>query len=582
MMEKKSFRIRTTPGGEDKYLNIKLDQNFDYLEILSLKIEQEDFYRNFTADYGVLVGRVIANDGLGIPNANVSVFIPISDEDVNNSLISSIYPYTEIYDKNKVGISYNLITPTTDMKVGSFPSKQQFLDNDTYLEIYEKYYKFTTKTNGSGDYMIFGLPVGSTGLHMDLDLSNIGELSFRPNDLIASGISEKLFNKTGTNSYEFLESNDLETLPQIVMQNTTIDVKPLWGNVEENEIGITRYDFKISITASPTATFVVNYGIDKYVDRKTGQVIEDNTYLMLYNGRRNGVTADNLFSGNDKYLPSKMNHLFPCVTDGDGTNLGEPYLKVLKWDKGLTKGEESDSIKIITTTNTSKLGTLIVYLPCDQDKFITDEFGDKIPSVDDNKGIGTTGRYSIQVLLDDGTIPDYASYWSYMIQNQGQDVTKQPFIFSRYRTYSASMKFSPHLDSSYPYAIRKTSDVNVVNYPNFNFDGQDWINCFLYFGKMGDGDQKSKETYLPSNLLYELDRRFYKMETRFIDITDYLEVLVNDTLKHYLEVPSSDIRFVNTTAPAKSAPSRSNNLIFLLGLRNDINNFKILKTNIVR
>ena len=35
----KSYRIRTQVG-VDKYINVKLDQDFDFLEILSLKINQ--------------------------------------------------------------------------------------------------------------------------------------------------------------------------------------------------------------------------------------------------------------------------------------------------------------------------------------------------------------------------------------------------------------------------------------------------------------------------------------------------------------------------------------------------------------
>ena len=53
-----SIRIRTTPNGGDKYVKFKLDQDFDFIEILSLKISEEDAYRQFCSDYGVIVGRV--------------------------------------------------------------------------------------------------------------------------------------------------------------------------------------------------------------------------------------------------------------------------------------------------------------------------------------------------------------------------------------------------------------------------------------------------------------------------------------------------------------------------------------------
>ena len=53
----KSYRIRTEPG-IDKNIRVNIEQDFDFLEILSLKLRQEDVYTRFCADYGVVVGRV--------------------------------------------------------------------------------------------------------------------------------------------------------------------------------------------------------------------------------------------------------------------------------------------------------------------------------------------------------------------------------------------------------------------------------------------------------------------------------------------------------------------------------------------
>ena len=53
-----TIRIRTTPNGGDKYLKLPIKQDWDFIEILSLKISQEDAYRKFCSDYGVIVGRV--------------------------------------------------------------------------------------------------------------------------------------------------------------------------------------------------------------------------------------------------------------------------------------------------------------------------------------------------------------------------------------------------------------------------------------------------------------------------------------------------------------------------------------------
>jgi hypothetical protein len=144
-MQNKSVRIKTKIG--DKNLMVNLDQNFDFLEILSLKISQQDLYRTFCADYGVLVGRVIANKGFGVPNAKISVFIPVTDEDEKDELIEQLYPFKDTTTKNNQGYRYNLLlseaTCELNTPVGTFPTKEDVLNSDIQLDIFEKYYKYT-------------------------------------------------------------------------------------------------------------------------------------------------------------------------------------------------------------------------------------------------------------------------------------------------------------------------------------------------------------------------------------------------------------------------------------------------------
>lgn len=584
-MEEKSYRIRTTPGGSDNYLTLKLNQNIDYVEVLSIKINQENFYRNFTSDYGVLVGRVIANGGLGIPNANVSIFIPISTEDSENPLISSLYPFTSVNDKDSSSTPYNLLTPRDGMLVGSFPSKQQFLDNDTYLEVYEKYYKYTTKTNSSGDYMIFGVPVGINTIHMDLDLSNIGKYSFTANDLIASGISEKFFTRIGNDIYDFKQNNELETLPQIVLQNTTVNIRPLWGNKIENEIGITRYDFKVTILANPIAKFVVNFGIDIYA-KGPGTVLPDRDKYIVYNNTKNGQTG-NSTKDSDDTTPGYMSNVYPYVNDGNGSNFGEPEFDFIKWDKDYVKSEINSNIKIIKNKTTTNQGCMIAYLPCDQDRYITDEYGNEIKSIDDSAGIGTSCRYSIRTNVNAPTFE--TAYWGFVIQNIGTNGNKMAFRFESKRIYSVALRFRNNKGRAY--SLKKTKNPYRVSYPNFNFVDGDWINCFLYFGRVGNDDENDKTT-IPWELLWDYDGRRYNCETRFIDITDYFKILSEQVNTHYCEVGLQDSRFTSITVTkqdnptiqdARQLPEPANSRsarVFMLGCTNNVNNFKTFKNNI--
>ena len=108
------------------------------------------------------------------------------------------------------------------------------------MEVYEKYYKYTTTTNDAGDYIIFGVPTGQHTIHMDVDLSDIGFLSVRPYDLKVQGYPDNLFN-----GKEFKTSTNLDELPQIRTQNKSVDVVPFWGDDEVCSVGICRVDFNI-------------------------------------------------------------------------------------------------------------------------------------------------------------------------------------------------------------------------------------------------------------------------------------------------------------------------------------------------
>jgi len=248
---------------QDKNIKIILEQDIDSLEFLTMSIDAKDVYRDFNADYGVLVGRVIANGGIGIPNAKISIFIPLSDDDSEDSSIASIYPYKTPRDKNADGKRYNLLPRVAQLEqstglfkpkqpFGSFPIKPEIVVNQSFLNVYKKYYKYTALTNGFGDYMIFGVPIGTQTVHLSVDITDIGKFSMTPASMIKAGYPENLFTDGGE---AIKTSTDLSDLPNIETQEISVDIIPFWGDVENFQIGITRQDFRIK--AQLTSNFVV-------------------------------------------------------------------------------------------------------------------------------------------------------------------------------------------------------------------------------------------------------------------------------------------------------------------------------------
>ena len=240
-----SHRISTNIGA-DQLVTVELKQDYDLLEILSLKFSQQDVYTSLCSDYGVVCGRISVNNGLGIPNARVSIFVPIKDKHVNDPVISALYPYTSVNDKDENGYRYNLLPArqqhSGQVATGTFPDQREILTREEWMEIYETYYSYTVKTNDSGDFMIWGVPLGQQTIHVDVDLSDMGCFSLRPYDLIRQGKGTDNFK----NKYTFKSSQDLDSLPQIVSFDKTIEVYPFWGNVDLCDIGITRTDFDLS------------------------------------------------------------------------------------------------------------------------------------------------------------------------------------------------------------------------------------------------------------------------------------------------------------------------------------------------
>lgn len=376
----KSYRIRTAVGDESpNVINVQLNQTFEQLEIMSIKINQKNAYRHYQSNYGVIVGRVIANGGFGIPNAKVSVFIPVDEMDDNDSKLLYNYSSTNTdvakmasnsgnvpasEDVNADGIRYNLLPDTVDQAchqdVGSFPNKRLMLDNDNIIEIFDKYYKFTTTTNASGDYMLFGVPQGQHTVHVDVDLSDIGTLSQRPRDLIYKGYPMNLFESPN----KFKQDTNLNSLSQIYTQDKAVFVYSYWGDSYETDetIAITRCDIQLDYKFEPTCIFM-------------GSIITDQNNNAI---KENCTGVDNL---------GKMSKL---VT-------GEGSIEMIR--KTPTNKVEEFSIKGNRLIDSD--GVWCYQIPMNLDYVITDEFGKLVLTDDPDRGIPTRTRVRFRFTVDE-------------------------------------------------------------------------------------------------------------------------------------------------------------------------------------
>ena len=361
MEANKSYRIRTNVGGKDNVINIKMDQTYDTFEILSLKLTKENSYKLYESNYGVIVGRVLANGGFGIPNAKISIFIESDEKNISEKIL---YPYKEVTNSGYEGIRYNLLPDSSDDEchqvVGTFPNKRFVLDNNDVIEIFDKYWKYTTTSNKSGDYMLFGIPKGNQTIHVDIDLSDIGILSQKPRDMIYKGFNINQFE----NPNKFKSDKNLDSLAQIHSQNVGVFVYPYWGDTsdDENNIAISRCDIQVNYKFEPTCIFM-------------GSIITDT-----------GSNAIGKSCGPDKKL-GKMSDM----TTGEGS------IEMIR----KTPDGKVEELSIKGNRLIDGDGVWCYQIPMNLDYITTDEFGNIVPTDDPSKGIPTRTKVRFRVTIDE-------------------------------------------------------------------------------------------------------------------------------------------------------------------------------------
>ncbi|MFW5847409.1 MAG: hypothetical protein ACOCVF_00620 [bacterium] len=425
-MVNKSQRIKITEN--DKNVKVKLEQEINSIDILSLNLQTTELYQSFNANYGVLVGRVIANNNIGVPNAKISIFIPVEEEDKTNSEILAHYPYESPRDKNENGKRYNLL-PRIGKKnknniikprqpFGSFPIKEELFVDDILLGVYKKYYKYTALTNEYGDYMIFGAPVGLHTVHMSVDITDIGAYSMTPASMVTNlGYSENLFTSNRT---KIKSSNDLDDLPHIETQDVSTNIVPFWGNTENFEIGITRQDFRIRARIEGTFSIFGNVFTDGEEsiwgqdDSDFNLININELYHLSGSGNEGRSYHASIASKRPAKIIPKIYAYPPEITD-----------EMIDNDKNdLTTSELQEQMIVLTENDFSfyqEGSSFAIIVNCNRSKLIGDEFGNLLKVDDDySGGIFSELRGFLTIETDDAETPIANGFYIQNIDVIGQ------------------------------------------------------------------------------------------------------------------------------------------------------------------
>jgi hypothetical protein len=410
-----NIRIPLNDISDDGIVNVRLEQDFDTMEILSLKLTSSDAYSLQCSNFGVVCGRVITNAGLGVQNCKVSIFVPITDEDKNRSEIVEIYPFETVNDAMPNGVRYNLLPRIRNGKnpshraVGNFPDINDFVHHPQYVEVMEKYYKYTATTNESGDYMIFGVPIGMRDIIMDFDVFDTNSFDITANDLVEQTTLNKSiqdlsaslsieetevdpyqvpgFIYRGDGNYEVEVKTNLDEMPNIFHEIRQIMISPFWGATETCDIGITRCDFKINFNYTPTAIF---FG---FLHAPSGGYSIRPDYNFNINDNSLEIV------GEDSSLNRITGGIYP---------LQDIEVVVYRLDDNLTEGSRK---RLGIYKSKAYEGVFVILLPLYVDYYVINEFGDLVPTDDKTVGIPTIGYSSFEFYETDDNFNGRRNLW---------------------------------------------------------------------------------------------------------------------------------------------------------------------------
>ena len=449
MENQSTYRIRTKLG-ETEPINIPINlmQEYNSFEILSLKMNVDENYNSYTSTEGIVVGRVsTANNGLGIPNVRVSIFVPKGQYNQTDEE-EVLYPFSSPTDKDGDRVRYNLLPSESDVDcyqvIGTLPTKRKILDNETVCEVFEKYYKYTTVTNEAGDFMLTNIPVGKQRIHIDADLSDIGPfLSQRPYDMIENlGFEKNKFDSTR----QFKTSKDLDSLAQVISQTKSVYVYPYWGDVTEHssELKITRTDLSLNYEFKTSAIFIGSV----ITDKQSNSIRQNCTAT-----EKSGKMAD-MITG-----PGRIEMIRKTVDD--------------KIEQYRIKGDE------LINDN----GVWCYMIPMNLDYVRTDEYGNIIPTDDPNKGVPTRARVRFRITLTQmDSDEDAHKRCSYLVPNNpkttdkkflaendadysfGSDTWDESFVDLFWNKVYSVKSYVPQIQKTTRSTNRKHTGVKMVNH----------------------------------------------------------------------------------------------------------------------
>lgn len=228
---------------DDFYVDLKLTRSYNSLDTLKINNNLVNSYPTQQAVTGVVFGRLTAIQKLKNENGE-NIRIPLVNVPIGIFNPSDEFPFIFSTDDNGNRLTLNLKESSEPNQY--FNDYSYFADYDLYLSSGESFsavpaqYKYITKTNENGEFILYDVPVGQQTAIFEVDLFKQG--------LTKDEIALNFFPFPGA------EDANIDSIPSFVNKQFSIDVVPAWGSTQT---GYTSLDININLDLRKWATFYV-------------------------------------------------------------------------------------------------------------------------------------------------------------------------------------------------------------------------------------------------------------------------------------------------------------------------------------
>lgn len=228
---------------DDMFINISLHRTHGTLDTLNIYNNLLNSFPVQESNTGTVFGKLNAIQKLVDQNGN-NISIPLRDVPIGIFNPTEAYPTPVSTDENGNRITMNLresSTPSSYFNNQSFTSDTtSFLRSGSEFSSVPDHYKYVTKTNDEGEFVLHNVPIGTQVLFFEVDLFKQG----------------LTYDEIALNFFPFPADDDpnISSLPSLFFRQIPIDVIPTWGVLQT---GYTETNITVDLDLRKWATYYV-------------------------------------------------------------------------------------------------------------------------------------------------------------------------------------------------------------------------------------------------------------------------------------------------------------------------------------